>query len=285
MGRSTWVRSHRPADCSASTPAYVVPGAIRIPSDHAASGASCDCTHPSSRTTSAPLVHPARGEPLGGQPSPVHAVRGRGCSPAHRRTDHRRRSARLPSAHRPGGGPATRPATRRARWSAERPSPHRPSRYTWAPHGLLPADLPAPGRPGRADSPHEYPPPAHRSPQPPPGRPLRRHGQVAVALRLWSARVLLPEWLARSADGSARPPEPGAGGVRRTARGQQRVSGSYVVARVAARPATRRPARRTTRGTCPPSWPGTAPCCAPGGGRHLGPPRSAGPALLPTHGR
>ena len=59
VGRSRWVRSQPPADCSASTPAYVVPGVIRMPSDHAASGASCDCTQASRRTTSAPCANPA----------------------------------------------------------------------------------------------------------------------------------------------------------------------------------------------------------------------------------
>ena len=173
--------------------------------------------------------------------------RGGGRSSAHRRTGHRRgRRTRRRRGRRPRGrGRARR---RAPPWSAERPSRHPPSRYTWATHGRSRADVPDTVAPPAQTRSHEYPPPAHRSPQPPPGRPLRRHGQVAVAVRVRSARVLVPEWLARGADGSARPPEPGPGGVAVRPGGNRGSPGRTSPSRVAARAATRRASKRTTRG-------------------------------------
>ena len=82
VGRSTWVRTQPPAACSASTSAYVVPGLIRMPSDHAASGASWACTQPSSRTTSRPVPQAGRRRVAGWPVAGGARGRGGGQAPA-----------------------------------------------------------------------------------------------------------------------------------------------------------------------------------------------------------
>ena len=215
---------------------------------------------------------PGRGEPLGGEAPAVHAVEGAG---AHRHivapaTDAVSAPAMdavgAPATDVPAPAAAARPSPRPP-WSAERTSRHPPSRYTWATHGRSRADVPDIVAPPLQTRPHEYPPPAHRSPQPPPCRPLRRHGQVAVAVRVRSARVVIPEWLARGADGSARPPEPGPGGVAVRPGGNRGSPGRTSPSRVAARAATRRARGAHDTGPRPPDGVGAAPCRTSGRNR------------------
>ena len=147
-----------------------------------------------------------------GWPVDVGALgRAGGQAPAHPRTGHRRGIGRGSSRDATASGRPS--ATESSGASAERPTPA----------STVPAHLHS-GRPVAARCPvichtpgaqwmHEDSPPAHRSPQPPPGRSLRKPGQVAMAVRVRRTRVVVPKWLAGSADGGAGPPKPGTGGV------------------------------------------------------------------------
>ena len=104
-----------------------------------------------------PRAQPGRGEPLGREPAAVHVGAGGGsasASSSHPRT----RSRRTAEADRRPSSGRDVPRTRR---SAERPTPHRPSRHTCRTLGLS-RRCPGLSHVGSRLDFHEDPPPAHR---------------------------------------------------------------------------------------------------------------------------
>ena len=186
------MRTHPPAACSASTPAYVVPGRMRI-AERPRGERGVLGLHAAEQLHDVRASAQARGgEALGREAAAVDLAQAVG-----------QHVVIVPSTTdgRPNGRPGDRP-----------------TRHTLLPLGLSHPERPRIVTPREQTRTHEDPTPTRRPAEPPPGGALRGPGPLAVVVRLRRARVSHRR-VARRAHGRARPPEPGAGGVSRTTRG------------------------------------------------------------------